>query len=201
MIGGSDKKVDIIYDNKGNKVTGTVFKVDGEERYCINAQISDSSGSIVDCYIHDILIVGDKVYYHDTTPGKTDIDITKYVTTSTAKKAPVTPGTNIDITKLKYIDFSSVNKFDYKIFPSTLPSGYNLITVAAQIHIKYGNDKKDKFTVNEKQIYNDNKKPEYFCFNVNVKKTDYFITVKITDKITVKIGSNVEEVTKFNPKP
>ena len=70
-----DKKIHII-SNEGDDKQADVFKVDKEDRYCIKVKI----GSTIHA-VHDILIKGDKVYYHDTTPPGTDFDITKDVTT------------------------------------------------------------------------------------------------------------------------
>jgi hypothetical protein len=193
----TDKKVDIIYDDKGAKVTGGVFKLDSEEKYCIHVQIPDGKGGDNAYYIHDIFIDNDNVYFHDTTGGKTDIDITKHVITSSSKKAPVTPpGTNIDIANLNFINFGDVTGFDYKTITKQ-PAGYSLITgIKPNISIKLTAGKSVKTVkANDTNIYWETGNKTNFCFKVNVSGADYYITnVKITHKITIKIGAKDENV-------
>ena len=191
------KTVDIIYDATGSKVSGKVLKKTGEERYCIDVQIPNGKGGNIQCYIHDILIDNDKVYFSDTTPPPpppTNINITAHVTTTSSKKAP---GTNINIANLKFINFSIVPGFDHTKLAVALPAGYALVTgITANISIKL--EKKINVKVTQNEIYWESSNKQNFCFKVTVSGTDKFILCNITNKITTMINKKTENVKNFN---
>lgn len=192
----TDKKVNIIYDAAGTKVSGDVFKLTGEEKYCIKVNIGGS-----DYFIHNILIDSDKVYFNDTSGGKTDIDITTHVTTSAAKKAP--SGKPIYIPMITEIDFSSIT--DFKL------SNFKTVPTASDYAIFNDNGKGTNFKINIKitakltviinqdAIFCKTKNKNIYYFKVTVtnkgKTTDFYITgIRITDKITININKNTIDV-------
>ena len=156
------------------------------EEFCL--KVTDTATPPNDYYITRINI---------TDEFKIDIGGTEHKVpfNTSSKKAPVTPpGTNVDITKLKYITFIDILGFDHTKLADKLPKGYvQISTIKGKFTITLA--KGVTANVTENDIYWDSGNKQNFCFKVKVSGADKFITgIKITNKIIIKIGKKYEVV-------